>query len=180
MNTENKIEFSPETLELVSKIISHYPEGKEKSALVPVLHIAQAEFGGWLSVAVMDYVALLLKILPIEVYEVATFYTMFNTKPVGNCVIEICRTGPCWLLGAEEIILHLEKKLNVKIGETTTDGRFTIKAVECLADCDHAPVIEVSYKYFGNMTKTKVDEMIENFKNNNTIRHTNPFNLNNS
>jgi len=179
MEEKNKIEFSKETFELVKKIISHYPKGSEKSALIPVLHIAQAEFDGWLSVEVMDYVASLLKISPIEVYEVVTFYKMFNTKPLGNCIIEICRTGPCWLMGAEEIILYLEKKFKIKIGETTPDKRFTLKAVECVADCDHAPVIQVGSKYFGNMSVEKVDQMIKKFIENNTISHNNPYMENN-
>src|SRR5213595_2823053 len=117
--------FSDETMQVVNKIITRYPEGRQKSALLPLLHLAQAEFDGWLSAQVMDYVASILKIQPIEVYEVATFYSMFNLKPVGKCVIEICRTGPCWLLGADDIIAYLEKKLGIKNGETTADGMFT-------------------------------------------------------
>lgn len=177
MNVEQKIVFSEQTLALVSKIVSHYPEGKQKSALLPVLHIAQAEFGGWLSVPVMDYVASILNILPIEVYEVATFYSMYNTKPVGNCVIEVCRTGPCWLCGAEDIISHLENKLKIKAGETTADGKFTIKLVECLADCGNAPVIQVGWDYHGNMTKEKIDEMLADFEKNNKLSHKNPYEL---
>ena len=112
-----EIKFSEESLEMVKGLIRRYPEGRQKSALIPVLHIAQAEFDGWLSPAVMDYVASLLDIQPIEVYEVATFYTMFNLTPVGNCVIEVCRTGPCWLNGSDDIIEHLEKKLILKPGK---------------------------------------------------------------
>ena len=97
----NNILFSDEILELANRIISRYPEGRQKSALIPLLHLAQAENGGWLSPEVMDKVAGFLDIQPIEVYEVATFYTMFNLQPVGKCVIEVCRTGPCWLNGGE-------------------------------------------------------------------------------
>src|SRR5438874_8668893 len=104
MKKASDITFSNVALALVNKIMKHYPEGKQKSAILPVLHIAQAEFDGWLSASVMDYVASILKIQPIEVYEVASFYSMFNLKPVGKCVIEVCRTGPCWLMGAEDII----------------------------------------------------------------------------
>src|SRR5882672_6049526 len=125
-----EIKFSSESLTLVNQIIKRYPEGKQKSALLPVLHMAQAEFDGWLSVPVMDYVASLLSIKPIEVYEVATFYSMFNTEPVGKCLIEVCRTGPCWLRGADDIVEYIEKKLNIKDGETTPDGKFTLKTVE--------------------------------------------------
>ncbi len=107
MNKE--IKFKPETLELVEKIIKRYPEGRQKSALLPLLHLAQAEFDGWLSAEVMDYVASLLNIQPIEVYEVASFYSMYNLKPVGKCVLEVCHTGPCWLNGADDIVAYLEK-----------------------------------------------------------------------
>src|SRR3954462_15254535 len=99
-----KVEFSPETLALVNKIIARYPEGKQKSALLPLLHLAQSEFDGWLSPEVMDYVASLLSIKPIEVYEVASFYSRYNRKPVGKCLIEVGRTSSCWLRGADELV----------------------------------------------------------------------------
>lgn len=156
--------FSDETLALAQRIIKRYPEGKQKSALLPLLHLAQMEFDGWLSAPAMDYVASLLKIQPIEVYEVASFYTMFNLKPVGKCLIEVCRTGPCWLLGAEDIVKHIEKKLNIKEGETTPDGMFTLKTVECLAACGTAPIIQVGETYHENMTCEKVDEMLNDYK----------------
>src|SRR4026209_2711523 len=103
MSTQKDISFSNEALSLIERIMKRYPEGKQKSAILPVLHLAQAEFDGWLSVPVMDYVASVLRIQPIEVYEVASFYSMFNLKPVGKCVLEVCRTSSCWLSGAEEI-----------------------------------------------------------------------------
>jgi NADH-quinone oxidoreductase subunit E len=156
--------FSDETLALAQRIIKRYPEGKQKSALLPLLHLAQMEFDGWLSAPAMDYVASLLKIQPIEIYEVASFYTMFNLKPVGKCLIEVCRTGPCWLLGAEDIVKHIEKKLNIKEGETTPDGMFTLKTVECLAACGTAPIIQVGETYHENMTCEKVDEMLNDYK----------------
>src|SRR5436190_8966251 len=131
--------FSDDAFALIQRIIKRYPEGKQKSAILPVLHLAQAEFNGWLSSDVMDYVAELLNIAPIEVYEVASFYSMFNLKPVGKCVIEVCRTGPCWLLGAEDLVKYMEKKLSIRVGETTADGMFTLKTVECLASCGTAP-----------------------------------------
>ena len=113
----------------------------------------------------MDYVAGLLKILPVEVYEVATFYSMYNLAPVGRCVIEVCRTGPCWFLGAEEIIDYIEKKLGIKSGETTPDGMFTLKTVECLASCGTAPVMQIGEKYHENLTLPKVDDIINNCRN---------------
>jgi NADH-quinone oxidoreductase subunit E len=168
-------EFNSQTLELVNRIIKRYPEGRQKSALLPVLHIAQAENNGWLSSGIMDYVASLLNIQPIEVYEVATFYSMFNLQPVGNCVIEVCQTGPCWLNGAEEILAHFENKLGIKAGETTPDGRFTLKTVECLAACGNAPVIQVGTEYHENLTPAKADELLEKWTAENKISHTNPY-----
>src|ERR1035437_2901567 len=158
---DNEIKFSTESLELVKRIIARYPEGKQKWALLPTLHIAQAEFGGWLSVETMNYVAGLLKLEQIEVYEVATFDSIFNLKPVGECVMEVCQTGPCMLNGAGEIIQHISKKLNINPGETTADGKFTLKTVECLAACGTAPVMMVGDKYHENLTTEKVDSMID-------------------
>lgn len=160
------LKFSDEALTLAHNIMKRYPEGKQKSALLPLLHIAQAEFGGWLSPEAMDYVAGLLNILPVEVYEVATFYSMYNLKPVGKCVLEVCRTGPCWLMGAEDIVKYIEKKLNIKVGETTADGMFTLKTVECLAACGTAPIMQVGETYHENLTCKKVDEILDNYRKN--------------
>ena len=159
-----KTEFSPEALALANRIIARYPEGRQKSALLPLLHLAQSEFGGWLSPETMDYVASLLSIKPVEVYEVATFYTMFNLKPVGNCLIEVCRTGPCWLRGADDIVEHFEKKLGITEGETTADGMFTLKTVECLGSCGTAPMLQCGAEFYENLTNDKVDELIEKLK----------------
>ena len=156
----NKPQFPAETLALAHKMMARYPEGKHKSAILPILHLAQAEWG-WLSPEVMDYVAEILSIEPIEVYEVATFYTMFHVDPVGSHVLEICRTGPCCLLGADELITHLENKLGIKMGETTPDGKFTLKGVECLAACGFAPVVQVREQYFENVNPAKADEMLQ-------------------
>lgn len=156
-----QIAFNPEVLEKVNKIIGRYPEGKQKSALIPILHIAQKEFGGWLSIPVMDYVASLLRIKPIEVYEVATFYTMFNMKPVGKYVLEVCRTGPCMLNGSEEILEYIRQKLNIKDGETTQDGLFTLKPAECLGACGYAPMMQLGKFYHEHLTKEKIDEIID-------------------
>ena len=138
------IQFSEQKLAKVAEIISRYPEGKQKSALLPVLHLTHDEFGGWLDVPVMDYVATLLKIEPIEVYEVASFYSMYNLKPVGKYHIQICGTTPCWLKGAEDIIQTCEKRIGIKCGNTSVDGRFTISEVECLGACANAPMLQVN------------------------------------
>lgn len=177
MNLRKKdcILFTGETLELVNRIIRRYPEGKQKSALIPVLHLAQAENNGWLSAGVMDEVAALLGILPIEVYEVATFYTQFNLQPVGNCVIEVCRTGPCWLSGGEELLAHFQHRLGIKPGETTPDGLFTLKTVECLAACGNAPVVQVGTTYHENMTPGKADQLLAEWSGGAGRSHTNPY-----
>jgi NADH-quinone oxidoreductase subunit E len=159
-----EIKFSDDALALVQRIVGRYPEGKQKSAILPILHIAQTECDGWLSPATMDYVASLLNIQPIEVYEVASFYSMFNLKPVGKCLIEVCRTGPCWLLGAEDLVRYMEKKLGIKEGETTADGMFTLKTVECLASCGTAPMMQIGEKYHEHLTCEKVDEILNDYK----------------
>ena len=158
------IRFSEEKLKEVKELISHYPEGKQKSALLPLLHVAQDEFGGWLDAPVMDYVAELLNILPIEVYEVATFYSMFNTKPVGKHLLEVCRTGPCMLNGSDEIIDYIKEKLGIREGETTADGLFTLKPAECLGACGYAPMMQLGKHYKEHLTKEKIDHLIEKLR----------------
>ena len=159
-----EIKFSEETLALVNRIIARYPEGRQKSALLPVLHLAQSEFNGWLSPQVMDYVASILRIKPIEVYEVASFYSMYNLKPVGTCLIEVCQTGPCWLRGSDDIVEHLKNKLNINVGETTSDGMFTLKTVECLGSCGTAPMLQVGAAYHEDLTNEKVDVLLDKLR----------------
>lgn len=152
--------FSEEKLKEVNRIIGFYPEGRQKSALLPVLHLAQQEFGGWLSVEAMDYVARLLQLEPIEVYEVATFYSMYNLKPVGKYMFEVCQTGPCMLNGSDQIIEYIYQKLGIRPGETTGDGMFTLKTVECLGACGYAPMMQLGKNYREHLTKQRVDEII--------------------
>lgn len=158
--------FSEEKLNKVNELISHYPEGKSKSAILPILHLAQQEFGGWLDVATMDYVASLLKLQPVEVYEVASFYSMYNLKPVGKYVFEVCQTGPCMLNGSDQIISYIKKKLDIGVGETTKDGMFTLKTVECLGACGYAPMMQMGKIYKEHLTPEKVDQIIEECRNN--------------
>ncbi|HWK02081.1 MAG TPA: NAD(P)H-dependent oxidoreductase subunit E [Puia sp.] len=153
--------FSDEKLKKVAEIVARYPDGKHKSALLPVLHMAQDEFGGWLSPETMDYVASLLKLDPIEVYEVATFYSMYNLKPVGRYLFEVCQTGPCMLNGSDQIIEYIKQKLNIGVGETTSDGLFTLKTVECLGACGYAPMMQLGKHFREHLTKEKVDQIIE-------------------
>ena len=160
------VKFSEENLKEVQRIISFYPEGKQKSAVIPVLHLAQKEFGGWLDVPVMDYVASLLKMLPIEVYEVATFYSMYNLKPVGRYMFEVCQTGPCMLNGSDDIVKHLHERVGIKPGETTNDGMFSLKVVECLGACGYAPMMQMGKNFREHLTKEKIDKIIEECRDN--------------
>lgn len=159
------MQFSEQKLQEVQRIVARYPEGKQKSALIPVLHLAQEEFGGWLSSETMDYVASLLQLEPIEVYEVATFYSMFNLKPVGKYLLEVCQTGPCMLRGSDGIVEYIYEKLGIKPGETTADGMFTLKTVECLGACGYAPMLQLGKHYREHLTKERIDQLVEECKN---------------
>ncbi len=160
-NTNVNVEFSDELISKFADKVSRYPEGKQKSALLPILHDVQAEFG-WLSVPAMDKVAAYLQLEPIEVYEVATFYTMYLLRPQGKYLLEVCRTGPCCLVGAEKIMDHIENKLGVKEGEVTPDGLFSWRGVECLAACGFGPVLQIGpeYTFYENLTPDSVDQLI--------------------
>lgn len=155
------MKFSEQALKEADRIIARYPEGRQKSALIPLLHLAQEEFGGWLSNEAMDYVAGMLKLEPIEVYEVATFYSMYNLRPVGRHVFEVCQTGPCMLKGSDSIINYIKAKLGIGVGETTADGMFTLKTVECLGACGYAPMMQMGKYYREHLTPEKVDQIIE-------------------
>ncbi len=156
--------FSEDKLKQVSKMMEAYPEGKHKSALLPLLHFVQKENGGWLSSEAMDYAAELLKIAPIEVYEVATFYSMYNLQPVGKTLFEVCQTGPCMLNGSDDIVTYIFEKLGIKPGQTTADGLFTLKTVECLGACGYAPMMQLGPDYREHLTKEKIDVLIEEGK----------------
>ena len=156
-----KLSFTSEQLQEVQRLISRYPEGREKSALIPILHLAQDTFGGWVSTDVMDYVASLLQLKPIEVYEVASFYSMFNLSPVGKHLLEVCQTGPCMLNGSDSIVEYIYERLGIRPGETTKDGQFTLKTVECLGACGYAPMLQLGEHYKEHLTKEKIDALIE-------------------
>lgn len=158
--------FNDEQLKEFNRLVARYPEGKQKSALLPVLHLAQESFGGWLSAETMDYVAELLNITPIEVYEVATFYSMYNLKPVGKYMFEVCQTGPCMVNGCDDIIEYIGTKLGIKPGETTADGMFTLKTVECLGACGYAPMMQMGKHYREHLTKERVDAIIDECRKN--------------
>jgi NADH-quinone oxidoreductase subunit E len=155
------VRFNEQQLQEFNRLVARYPSDKQKSALLPVLHLAQDTFGGWLSAETMDYVAELLHIEPIEVYEVATFYSMYNLKPVGKYLFEVCHTGPCMVSGSDNIIDYIKQKLNIGVGETTTDGLFTLKTVECLGACGYAPMMQLGKTYREHLTKEKVDAIVD-------------------
>jgi NADH-quinone oxidoreductase subunit E len=148
----------------IQHLLTKYPAGKQKSALIPALHVAQIDNNNWLSAEVMDEVAVLIGIEPIEVYEVATFYSQFNLNPVGKYVLEVCQTGPCMIEGADDIIAYIKQRLNIGVGETTTDGRFTLKTVECLGACGYAPMLQLGEHYREHLTTATIDQMIEELK----------------
>jgi NADH-quinone oxidoreductase subunit E len=165
ISKSDEIIFTPELVTKFNEILLRYPEDRQKSALLPVLHLVQAEYG-WMSTPLMDKVAEFLDLKPIEVYEVASFYTMFFLKPQGKYVLEVCRTGPCCLVGAEKIMTHIEEKLNVKEGEVTPDGLFSWRGVECLAACGMGPVLQIGpdYTFYENLTADKVDDLIDRLR----------------
>ncbi len=159
-----KPQFSAEQMAEVQRVIKHFPEGKQKSAIMRILHLAEDAFGGWLSVPTMNYVAEILAIQPIEVYEVATFYTMFNIEKPGKVVLEVCRTGPCMLVGSDQIIEHLENKLAIKVGQTSEDGMFTLKTAECLGACGYGPMLQCGKHYHEHLTPEKVDALLDTLR----------------
>ncbi len=156
--------FNETQMTELNRLVAHYPEGKQKSALLPALHLAQDSFDGWLPTELMDYVASLLDIEPIEVYEVASFYSMFNLKPVGKFIFEVCQTGPCMISGSDDIIAYIQQQLAIKPGETTQDGVFTLKLVECLGACGYAPMMQVGKIFREHLTKEKVDSIIAEYR----------------
>ncbi|HJW81618.1 MAG TPA: NADH-quinone oxidoreductase subunit NuoE [Acidiferrobacterales bacterium] len=155
--------LSKESLDQVKREIAKYPPERKSSAVMATLRIAQEEHG-WLSVPLMDYVAELLGMRPIQVYEVATFYSMYDLKPVGRHKISICTNISCMLCGSDAIVKHLEQRLGIKLGETTPDGKVTLKEVECLAACCGAPMFQIGKTYYENLTSEEVDRILEGLK----------------
>ncbi|WP_130470587.1 NADH-quinone oxidoreductase subunit NuoE [Candidatus Magnetaquicoccus inordinatus] len=153
--------FSEEAMRQVEVIFQRYPADRRDSAVMPVLHLAQKEFGGWLSQEALDYVAEVVGMPPIRVYEVATFYTMYNLKPVGTYHVQVCTNISCWLCASDEIVRALQNKLQLSFGESSKDGRFTLSEVECLGACVNAPMLQINDDYYENLTPAKVSEIID-------------------
>ncbi len=144
--------FSDANMSAARAIIARYPAGRQASAVMPLLDLAQRQLGGWLTREAMDTVAEMLDMPPVRVYEVATFYTMYNLEPVGRHVVQICTTTPCWLKGSDAIVQACEKRLGIKLGETTRDGEFTLREVECLGACVNAPMAQIGDLYYEDLT----------------------------
>lgn len=152
--------FNAELREQLDTWVGKYPAGRAQSAVIPCLHILQTANEGWLSKPVMNALAVYLAIPAISVYEVATFYTMYDLKPVGKHKINVCTNISCLLNGSDEVVEHLEMSLNVKLGETTEDGQYTLRQVECLGACCGAPMMQVDRDYHEHLTSDKIDEIL--------------------
>ena len=158
--TPNHGVLSQEVYTAIDRWVANFPSERKQSAVIPALHIVQDANGGWLSKELMDAVAAHLEMEPISVYEVATFYTMYSLKPIGRHKISVCTNVSCMLRGSDEIVAHLEGKLGVRLGQTTPDGKFTLKEVECLAACGGAPMFQIGKHYYENLTPQKIDEIL--------------------
>jgi NADH-quinone oxidoreductase E subunit len=153
--------FEPEYLERAKHIIAKYPAGKQASAVMPLLDLAQRQNDNWLPRAAMDYVADMLGMPRIRVYEVATFYTMYNLKPVGKHFVQICTTTPCWLRGSDDVVKACERKLGIGLGETTADGQFTVIEVECLGACVNAPMVQINDDYYEDLDGPSTEKLLD-------------------
>jgi NADH-quinone oxidoreductase subunit E len=154
-------DFTPENLERAKTHIAKYPPGRQASAVLPLLDLAQRQHAGWLPRAAMDRVAEMLGMAPIRVYEVATFYTMLNLRPVGRYLLQACTTTPCWLRGSDEVVHACEKKLGVGIGGTTPDGMFTLVEVECLGACVNAPILQVNDDFYEDLDGPATEALLD-------------------
>ena len=153
--------FTPENKALAEKVIAKYPPGRQASAVLPLLDLAQRQVGGWLPRAAMDYVAATLDMTPIRVYEVATFYSMFNLKPVGKYLLQVCRTTPCWLRGADQLTETCQRNLGIGLKETTPDGKFTLVEVECLGTCVNAPAVQINDDFYEDLDPAKMEKLLD-------------------
>ncbi|MGF1631084.1 MAG: NADH-quinone oxidoreductase subunit NuoE [Kiloniellaceae bacterium] len=156
--------FTDENRQRAETICARYPEGRKASATIPLLDLAQRQNGGWLSGEAIEYVASYLEVAPIRVFEVASFYSMFNTKPVGKYFIQVCRTTPCWLRGSDAITGACKKKLGVGLREVTDDGLFSIIEVECLGACANAPMVQINDFYYEDLTPERMAEIIDELR----------------
>jgi NADH-quinone oxidoreductase E subunit len=159
--TDNAFNFDADNKALTKTVIAKYPKGRQASAVLPLLDLAQRQNDGWLSRSAMDHVAEVLDMAPIRVYEVATFYSMYNLKPVGKHHVQVCTTTPCWLRGSDEVLDACKKRLGIEPGETTADGNFTLDEVECLAACVNAPMIQIADDYYEDLDAQSVTQILD-------------------
>lgn len=157
-------EFNPENLARAKEYMAKYPPGRQASAVLPLLWIAQEQHGGWLPRAAMDHVAGILDMAPIRVYEVGTFYTMFNLRPVGRYLLQACTTTPCWLRGSDEVVRVCERKLGIDVGDTTPDGLFTLVEVECLGACVNAPILQVNDDFYEDLDGPATEKLLDGLR----------------
>ncbi|MCP5364067.1 MAG: NADH-quinone oxidoreductase subunit NuoE [Hyphomicrobiales bacterium] len=156
--------FSDDNLKVAEAIIAKYPAGRQASALMPLLDLAQRQNEGWLPRAAMDYVADFLQVSRIRAYEVATFYTMYNLRPVGRHHVQVCTNLSCWLRGSDAIVEACRRSLSVDIGETTDDGQFTLSEVECLGACVNAPMMQIDDDYYEDLTPERSEEILQEIR----------------
>ena len=157
--------LSDHAREAIDQWVAKFPQGRQRSAVIEALRIAQHENKGFLTADLMDAVAEHLDLPKIQVYEVATFYSIFETEPCGERHISVCTNISCWLRGSDEIVEHIEKRLGVKTGESTADGRFFLKCEEeCLAACNNAPMMMIDHVYYEHLTPDKVDQILDEFE----------------
>lgn len=157
-------EFNDENKTKVAEILKKYPANRKKSAVMPLLDLAQRQNYNWLSKSAIEQVAKILEMPEIKVYEIASFYTMYNLKPVGKYLLQFCKTTPCMLRGIDQILKDCEKKLGIKMDETSADGLFTLKEVECLGACVNAPIVQINDDYAEDLTSEKMMQILEDLK----------------
>ena len=162
--------FNTENLARIDKILLKYPTHYPQSAVLPLLDMAQRQNSGWLCKSALDEVAQKLNMPFMRVYEIATFYSMFNLKPTGKYLLQFCRTTPCWLKGAEEVEKACKRHLNIEMDETTEDGVFTLKQVECLGACINAPVIQINDDYYENLNEDSVVKLLDQLRSSDAKR----------
>mmetsp|Transcript_19526 Transcript_19526/g.55148 ORF Transcript_19526/g.55148 Transcript_19526/m.55148 type:complete len:265 (+) Transcript_19526:82-876(+) len=160
-NSETYFDFTDENYERANRILKKYPNNYRQAAMIPLLDLAQRQHGGWLPLAAMEKVAQICNVAPVRVYEVASFYTMFNRTPVGKYFLQVCGTTPCMICGSEEIMQTISGHLGIKNGETTKDGLFTLLEVECLGACANAPMVQINDDYFECLNKETTIELLE-------------------
>lgn len=153
--------FSPANLQAAEEHVAKYPEGRQGSAVIPLLHLAQRQNGGFLTLQTLDYVADYLSMPRIRVYEVATFYTMFKLRPVGRHYVEVCTNVPCWLRGSDEILAACRRKLGIGVGEMTADGAFGLAEAECLGACVNAPMMQIGDEYYEDLTPESTTAILD-------------------